>query len=126
VNERPVDLTGRGTIGLSARMVRRPSWMEELGQLGLGKRPVCVVTHVHQGGPAAAAGLQVGDWLLRAGTTRLLDAEAIIDLVRHSRPGSTLSLTVRRAEDGRSETVDVTVGRLPENEQRLRLGVDDA
>jgi S1-C subfamily serine protease len=62
-------------------------------------------------GPAARAGLQVGDIILRYNGTALTSERHFDRLVLDSPPGSTARLVVNRG--GRSLTVDVPVEELP-------------
>ena len=104
VGARPVNETGKGTIGLYARIVRRDSALYEVD---VPKRPVAVVTRVIAGGPADRAGIKQGDWIMRVGAHRAVSAEEVIALIRATRPGAVIELHVRRY--GESKTFQVTV-----------------
>lgn len=86
---RPVDETGRGTIGLYARIVKADSFR-------VGYHPVAVVTRVVPEGPVARAGIKPGDWLMSVDDSSATSAEKLIDYIRHAKPGSTVVLRVRR------------------------------
>lgn len=55
--------------------------------------------------PAAKAGLQEGDVILKAGTTPLTEQSALSSIVQRLQPGGTLTLTILR--DGKEREVEV-------------------
>ena len=78
------------------------------GEDGSGAR----VQAVEEGQPAAAAGLQEGDVITRVGDTEVTDAASLTAAVRNQSPGDTVQVTFTR--DGNEQTVDVTLGELPQ------------
>jgi S1-C subfamily serine protease len=62
-----------------------------------------VVMSVDSGTPAADAGIEPGDIIVRSGSTRLESAGDLLGLLRRRSPGDALELTVVR--DGRERTV---------------------
>jgi S1-C subfamily serine protease len=70
-------------------------------------RSVPVVSTVESGSPAAAAGLQVGDWLLAADNRPLWRPHTLPNILAGMRPGETLELTVRRGALRQSITLQV-------------------
>ena len=71
-----------------------------------------LVQAVEDGQPAAAAGLQEGDVITRVGDTEVTDAASLTAAVRSQSPGDTVQVTFTR--DGNEQTVDVTLGELPQ------------
>lgn len=71
--------------------------------VGLPERDGLLVRGVADGGPAARAGIQVGDLLVRAGDTVLTDVDALHDALAAA--GETLALDVVRGTDELSVTV---------------------
>jgi putative serine protease PepD len=71
-----------------------------------------LVQAVEEGQPAAAAGLQQGDLITRLGDTDISDAAGLTAAVRSLSPGDTVPVTFTR--DGSEQTVDVTLGELPQ------------
>jgi putative serine protease PepD len=71
-----------------------------------------LVQAVEEGQPAAAAGLQEGDVITRVGDTEVTDAASLTAAVRSRSPGDTVPVTFTR--DGNEQTVDVTLGELPQ------------
>jgi putative serine protease PepD len=71
-----------------------------------------LVQAVEDGQPAAAAGLQDGDVITQVGDTEVTDAASLTAAVRNQSPGDTVQVTFTR--DGNEQTVDVTLGELPQ------------
>jgi putative serine protease PepD len=65
------------------------------------------VQSVTSGGPAAKAGLKVGDVIVEVGGQRTAGADAVIAAIRLHQPGQRLSITVER--DGAKHTLTVTL-----------------
>jgi hypothetical protein len=78
--------------------------------------PVVMIARVVPGAPAEKASLQPGDALLEANGRPLGSVQALIGLVRQSRPGATLSLKVLR--DGQSFERPVVLGSRPADQDQ--------
>jgi len=63
---------------------------------------------VTPGGPAAQAGLQPGDVIIRFAGQPITDATALLDAIRSEQPGARVSVTFIRS--GATHTVDITLG----------------
>jgi putative serine protease PepD len=74
------------------------------GAPGLG----ATIRDVTAGGPAAKAGLQLGDVVTKVNDRRVTDADSLIVAVRSHDPGSTVTLTISRG--GATKTLTVTLG----------------
>jgi S1-C subfamily serine protease len=70
-------------------------------------RSVPVVSAIESGSPAAAAGLQVGDWLLAADDSPLSRPHVLPNILAGKRPGESLELTVRRGAVRQAITIQV-------------------
>jgi putative serine protease PepD len=71
-----------------------------------------LVGGVEQGQPAADAGLQEGDVITRLDDTDVSDAAGLTAAIRAQSPGDEVTVTFTR--DGDEQTVEVTLGELPE------------
>jgi hypothetical protein len=71
-----------------------------------------IVLAVDQGGPAAPAGIEVGDVILEADGAPVEDSHGLSELVRAKEPGGTLMLALLD-RTGQSREVSVEVGRTP-------------
>jgi putative serine protease PepD len=63
---------------------------------------------VTSGGPAAQAGLQPGDVIIRFAGQPITDATALLDAIRSEQPGTRVSVTFIRS--GTTHTADITLG----------------
>jgi S1-C subfamily serine protease len=83
-----------------------PATARELG-LPSDMRWVSVVSAIESESPGAAAGLQIGDWLLTADGSTLSRPRVLPTIVAGKRPGETLELTVRRGAVRQAITIQV-------------------
>jgi putative serine protease PepD len=77
---------------------------------GLGASGAQIASTVPSG-PAASAGLRVGDVIKRVGGERILDPTQLSNLVSAKQPGDRVSVVVER--NGASQTFEVTLGTRP-------------
>jgi S1-C subfamily serine protease len=77
-------------------------------RLGLTRVSGALVEIVHPNTPAAAAGLRVGDVILRIEDVPVRDENHLINTVCALPPGQKVRLTVWR--ERRAQAVDVTIG----------------
>lgn len=118
------DFDRRGRMGRKDRMERMPrEWMFRFGDEEMAGMSGAKVMEVVEDGPAAAAGLQEGDWITA------VDGEAVgesgeaghlADLIRSYDPGDSISVEYER--DGEPMTATVNLGEHPETGGAL-LGV---
>ncbi len=100
----------RGRIGVAISPVTR-----DLAEgLGLPKAQGAAVASVEDGSPAAKAGLQAGDVILKIDGQNVEGAADLSRTIRGVKPGSRVNLTVWRS--GRSRDIPVTVGEFKDEE----------
>lgn len=106
-------LEKRPTFADGERSVRRPS-MARVPFLGVqpniaesGANGI-VLRGVRPDSPAATAGLQTGDVILKIGDLRVDGYQSLVDVVTASKAGDKLSLTIKRGEEER--VVEVELG----------------
>jgi len=66
------------------------------------------IVSVTPGGPAAKAGIKIGDVLVKFGSRKVVDADSLIAATHAAVPSSTVSVTYSRG--GQQSTVQVTLG----------------
>jgi putative serine protease PepD len=75
-------------------------------------RPGALVVALQEGGPAANAGLVVGDLIEKLDGTQIADASALATALAHHRPGDKIAISVVEP-GGTARTTTVTLGQLP-------------
>jgi serine protease Do len=88
--------------------------------LGLPKDNGEIVRSIVAGGPAARSGLQQGDVILRVNGQEVTPDQTVSYLIANSPAGSRVPLDIIRA--GKRQTVVVTVGERPTEEQLAQIG----
>jgi putative serine protease PepD len=71
------------------------------------------VAAVDPGGPAAAAGVQVGDLITRIGDSEIRTVQDLQGVIAAQQPGDVVRLTLTRPPTGEPHTVTITLGELP-------------
>lgn len=97
----------RGYLGLS------PATLTYDYQQRYGVKEGALVTSVMDGTPAAQAGLQVEDVIVRFNGKEVKDDAGLRDLISRTAPNTRVPVEVRRG--GSTRTLDVTVGTNPDN-----------
>ena len=105
----------RGYLGVQLASTLEPA---EALRLGLTRVNGALVEIVHAGTPAAGAGLQPGDVILKLEDVNLRDENHLINLISVLPPGQKVKLVVWR--DRRSRTSEVTIGEYPGSKSRSR------
>ena len=100
---------GRGFLGVALQPVALPRDLKE--KLKLDQDTAIMLLGIEPNGPAASAGLLMGDILLQAGSSVISDAETLATLLDHATIGESLNLRVLRA--GTVLEVKVRVGERP-------------
>ena len=100
---------GRGFLGVALQPVALPRDLKE--KLKLDQDTAIMLLGIEPNGPAALAGLIMGDILLQAGSSVISDAETLATLLDHATIGESLNLRVLRA--GTVLEVKVRVGERP-------------
>lgn len=97
----------RGYLGVSIQSVT-----PELAKaMKLDERQGALVSEVVSGGPAAKTGLRQGDVIVALNDEPIKDAHDLPALVARTPVGEHVTVTLRR--DGKTQTVPVTIGKLP-------------
>jgi serine protease Do len=98
----------RGWLGVNIQMLT-----EDIAEsLGMDNTEGVLVSNVRADGPAAKAGLQVGDVILNVNGEKIETLRELPRVIAEIEPGSDAEISVWR--NGASETVDVQIGLLPE------------
>ena len=106
----------RGRIGVTIGGVSR----EVAEAIGLAKAQGALVTNVDPDGPAAKAGVEAGDVIVRF-DGRSIDSQSDLPrIVGGTRPGSKVSMSVWRK--GAQRDLQVTVGEMAQEQQTARSG----
>lgn len=70
-----------------------------------------LVSQVSSSGPAAKAGIHQGDVITKVDSTTITDAQDLLTVLGHEKPGNTITVTLDR--NGSTLSVTVTLGELP-------------
>ena len=97
----------RGYLGLGGQPVELPKALQEPA----GQRAGLLVTSAEPGAPAEAAGVTVGDIIVRFGSERVRHPRELAALLGEETVGQTAALTLVRA--GALAELSVTVGERP-------------
>ena len=62
-----------------------------------------IITHIHQGGAADLAGIQVGDVITRFDGVEVRDADHLIELVKQRKPGDTVDVSLLRSKPANAD-----------------------
>ena len=100
---------GRGFLGIALQPVALPRDLKE--KLKLEQDTAVMLLGVEPAGPAASAGLIMGDILLQTGSTVISDAETLADALDSASIGQALSFRVLRA--GAIQEMQVRIGERP-------------
>jgi serine protease Do len=110
----------RGYIGVSLQSLDE----DIAASLGIPKNQGELIRGVTAGGPAARAGIQQGDVVVSVAGRPVTPDESLAYLVARQPVGSRVPIELVR--DGRRQTVNVTVGERPTEEELARLnGIED-
>ncbi len=112
--------TRRGWLGVRIQTVT-----DELAEgLGLEKPSGALVAGVSEGGPAAAAGIETGDVVLRFDGKDVVEMRDLPRIVAETPVGESVRVVIWR--DGQTQTVLVEVGLLDEGETRAVKASDES
>ncbi|MGE5816380.1 MAG: Do family serine endopeptidase [Acidobacteriota bacterium] len=112
----------RGRIGVQVQ--RDPISQKAAQSFGLPGASGAVISSVNEGGPADKAGLRPGDVVTEYNGKPVKDSDQLVDMVVHTKPGSTVPLKVYRNKQQRSMNLTVEELNLDE-EMGVRGGEDE-
>lgn len=102
----------RGYIGVNIEEVT-----EDLAEsFGLESNQGALITKVEEGSPAANAGIQRGDIILKVGETEILSVSDLLLSVSQETPGTTVDVVISR--NGNEQTKKVTLVERPDETAR--------
>jgi serine protease Do len=99
----------RGRIGVQIQVVGK----EEAEAFGLGAPRGALVTGVEKDGPAAKAGLEVSDIILKADGRDVKTSLELPRIITAVRPGTKINLTIWRKKE--QKEISITVAEMPED-----------
>lgn len=105
---------GRGYLGISLQPVPLPGNLKE--KLKIDQDTAIMLLGIEPNGPAAAAGLILGDVLLEAGGRKLSDPETLAEVLDHAKIGE--EVTFRLLRGGVVEEGKVRIGERPRKGRR--------
>ena len=108
------------------RPIRVP--IEAVDEFGLDNREGAVVTTVEPGGPAARAGMQPGDVMVRTNDAPVGNPETLSQMVADTTPGASVPIVVVRDKNRRTLQVQVdrlTLGRRDSTAEGFGLTLGD-
>ena len=108
----------RGWLGVQIQ----PVTAEIAESLGLASAKGAIVADVTEGSPALAAGLKVGDTILKVDGKDIADARDLAKRVARIKPETPVPVTIVR--NGKTMDVAVTIGTMPENQRMASAGGD--
>jgi len=80
-----------------------------------------LIREVAPGSPAETASLQAGDVIIAVNDERLTEDVSLAELISRHKPGDTVTLTLW--DRGRTRSVEVQLGRHPDDPNRAYLGI---
>ena len=117
------DLKDDGTVERGWLGVYIQSVDEDLAAtLDLDEATGALISNVTTDGPAAEAGLEQGDVVLRFGDTQIGDLRDLTRAVADTPPGETIEVEVWR--DGERQTIEAEIGQMPGDERVAALNED--
>jgi serine protease Do len=108
----------RGWLGITLQEVTQ----DLARSFNLNQPRGALVSAVNEDSPAARAGLQPGDVITAYAGQSIIDSADLPPLVGSTKPGATQKLTIIR--DGKQREIAVTLGKLPDPEQK-ELAMND-
>ena len=107
--ERPKPLTVDGYADVGRNRVRRPPTRPIIGvQLDVNTPDQVKIAAVTEDGPAAKAGIQAGDVIVKVGESEVKSTEQLQSILAGMKVGDVVTITLDR--DGQTEEVEVTLG----------------
>jgi S1-C subfamily serine protease len=99
----------RPYLGVGTQRVELPDALRD--RLGLAQRTAVIAVNVRADGPAAAAGLLIGDVIVALGGAAITEPEDLLMALKSDRVGEAVALSIMRA--GEPRELRVTIGERP-------------
>ena len=93
------------------------------GMPGPGMMAGAFVLEVTADGPAAKAGIQAHDIVIKVDGVEITSPQQVVDAVAKHKPGDTLALTVSHRADGKPAEITATLGQNPKDAEKAWLGM---
>jgi serine protease Do len=93
------------------------------GMPGPGMMAGAFVVEVTADGPAAKAGIQAHDVVIKVDGVEVTSPRQVVDAVAKHKPGDTLTVTVYHRTDGQQAEITATLGQNPKDAEKAWLGM---
>ena len=93
------------------------------GRDGRGMMAGAFIVEVAADGPAAKAGIQARDVIVKLEGTQVTSPQQVVEAVGKHKPGDTLVVTVLHRADGKQADITVTLGQNPKDAAKAWLGM---
>jgi S1-C subfamily serine protease len=93
------------------------------GTPGPGMMAGAFIIEVTADGPAAKAGIQARDVVIKVDGVQVTSPQQVVDAVGKHKPGDTLAVTVFRRADGKQADITATLGENPKDAAKAWLGM---
>ncbi|MDD9910858.1 MAG: Do family serine endopeptidase [Ahrensia sp.] len=121
-NEVVTDLIKNGSVTRGWLGVQIQPVTEDIAaSLGLDEATGAIVSETQANSPALRAGLESGDVIVSVDDTKIDSPKTLARVIAGYAPQETANVTIIR--DGEAQGIDVTLGKLPEDERQASLNV---
>ncbi len=110
----------RGRIGVVIQQVTK----DLAESFGLAKAEGALVNSVQGGGPAARAGIETSDVILKFNGKKVESVGDLPRIVAQTKPGTTVTVEVWRKRE--MQTIELVVGEIPDDQASTNKGSDES